>query len=152
MTRQAKHDDPKEAILDAARALILEQGPEQLSLRAVARRSAYSPAALYEYFDGKDALIAAVADESLTWLKGMLESRGQQQAVDLLRPLAAQGVVARRTSADLSAVLATGRHAVVDDDPGAVVEGADAGLDRVAAALAAGHDVPRQVGRHEWRQ
>ncbi len=55
----------------------------------------------------------AVADESLTWLKGMLESRGQQQAVDLLRPLAAQGVVARRTSADLSAFLATGRHAVV---------------------------------------
>ncbi len=72
MTRQAKHDDPKEAILDAARALILEQGPEQLSLRAVARRSAYSPAALYEYFDGKDALIAAVADESLAQLAAAL--------------------------------------------------------------------------------
>src|SRR3712207_2639913 len=72
MTRQAKHDDPKEAILEAARALILEQGPEQLSLRAVARRSAYSPAALYEYFDGKDALIAAVADESLAQLAAAL--------------------------------------------------------------------------------
>src|SRR3712207_5252969 len=72
MTRQQKHDDPREAILAAARALILEKGPEQLSLREVARRSAYSPAALYEYFDGKDALIQAVADESLAQLAASL--------------------------------------------------------------------------------
>jgi AcrR family transcriptional regulator len=72
MTRHPKHDDPKEAILAAARALILEKGPEHLSLREVARRSAYSPAALYEYFDGKDALITAVADESLAQLTASL--------------------------------------------------------------------------------
>jgi len=72
MTRQQKHDDPKEAILDAARALILEKGPEKLSLREVARRSEYSPAALYEYFDSKDALIQAVADESLARLTAYL--------------------------------------------------------------------------------
>jgi AcrR family transcriptional regulator len=72
MTRQPKHDDPQAAILAAARELILENGPEQLSLREVARRSAYSPAALYEYFDGKDALIAAVADGSLAQLSAFL--------------------------------------------------------------------------------
>ena len=54
----------------------------------------------------------AVEDESLTWLKGMLESRGQQGALDLLRPLAAQGVATRRTPTDLSAYLAAGWHAV----------------------------------------
>ena len=54
----------------------------------------------------------AVEEESLTWLKGMLESRGRQQALDLLRPLAAQGVVARRSPADLSAYLAAGWHTV----------------------------------------
>ena len=72
MTRLPKHDDPRAAILAAARELILENGPEQLSLRAVARRSAYSPAALYEYFDGKDALVRAVADESLSQLTAAL--------------------------------------------------------------------------------
>jgi AcrR family transcriptional regulator len=72
MTRHPKHDDPQAAILAAARALILEKGPEQLSLREVARRSTYSPAALYEYFDGKDALITAVADESLAQLTAAL--------------------------------------------------------------------------------
>ena len=54
----------------------------------------------------------AVEDESLTWLKGMLESRGQQQTIDLLRPLGAQGVGMRRTPTDLSAYLAAGWHAV----------------------------------------
>src|SRR3712207_9356967 len=42
----------------------------------------------------------------------MLETRGQQQAVDLLRPLAGQGVATRRDPIELSAFLAAGRHAV----------------------------------------
>jgi AcrR family transcriptional regulator len=73
MTRHPKHDDPKAAILAAARALLLEHGPAYLSVREVARRSAYSPAALYEYFDGKDELITAVADESLAQLTASLQ-------------------------------------------------------------------------------
>jgi AcrR family transcriptional regulator len=88
MTRHPKHADPKAAILAAARALILEHGPEHLSLREVARRSAYSPAALYEYFDGKDQLITAVANESLAQLTASLQHvpmdlGAQQRLVEL---------------------------------------------------------------------
>ena len=50
-------------IIDAARNLIVENGFEQLSLRGIARRVGYSPAALYEYFPSKDAIIEAVCAE-----------------------------------------------------------------------------------------
>jgi AcrR family transcriptional regulator len=66
--RQQRHAEMKAAILDAARAAILEHGPEHFSLRDVARRSGYSPAGLYEYFSGKEDLVRAVANESLAHL------------------------------------------------------------------------------------
>jgi AcrR family transcriptional regulator len=62
----------KAAIVQAARAVILESGPEHFSLREVARRSGYSPAGLYEYFSGKEDLLQAVADESLAQLHAAL--------------------------------------------------------------------------------
>ena len=55
--RQAR---TREAILDAARELIAERGADNVSLRAIARHVEYSPAGLYEYFDGKDAIIDAL--------------------------------------------------------------------------------------------
>ena len=57
--RQAK---TRQEILDAALAIISEQGPEKFSLRALARRVDYSPAGLYEYFDSKDDIIGAVCE------------------------------------------------------------------------------------------
>jgi AcrR family transcriptional regulator len=70
--RQQRHADVKAAILQAARAAILEYGPEHFSLRDVARRSGYSPAGLYEYFSGKEDLVRAVAKESLAQLYAVL--------------------------------------------------------------------------------
>jgi AcrR family transcriptional regulator len=51
-------------ILAAARELLLEVGPEDLSLRQVARRADFSPAALYTYFPSRDSLVAALFAES----------------------------------------------------------------------------------------
>jgi AcrR family transcriptional regulator len=78
--REQRHADRKAAILLAAREAILEHGPERFSLRDVARRSGYSPAGLYEYFSGKDDLVAAVAEESMGQLYAALRraSRGTQ--------------------------------------------------------------------------
>jgi AcrR family transcriptional regulator len=64
MGRPSKTDDPRRSILEAARAEVLESGHRKLSLRAVAARAGFSPASLYEYFDGKDELIAALAGEA----------------------------------------------------------------------------------------
>jgi AcrR family transcriptional regulator len=59
-------------ILAAARELLLEVGPEGLSLRQVARRADFSPAALYTYFPNKDSLIASLFGESFERLDAYL--------------------------------------------------------------------------------
>jgi AcrR family transcriptional regulator len=57
-------ESPRERILGAARALVLAKGHRRLALREVARRAGYSPASLYEHFDGKDAIVGALAGEA----------------------------------------------------------------------------------------
>lgn len=64
ISRKERHQLTKQTVLKAARALVLEKGPDKLSLREVARRVGHSPAGLYEYFSGKDEIIAALAVES----------------------------------------------------------------------------------------
>jgi AcrR family transcriptional regulator len=61
--REKRQARTRQEILDGALALISEKGPESFSLRALARRVDYSPAGLYEYFDGKDDIINAVCVE-----------------------------------------------------------------------------------------
>ena len=64
-TRARRRERNREAILASARQLIVERGPDNLSLREVATRAGYSPAGLYRYFKDKDELIAATAEEGL---------------------------------------------------------------------------------------
>lgn len=54
------HGNLREALIDAAEALLAEGGIAELSLRAAARRSGVSQAAPYAHFSGKQALLAAV--------------------------------------------------------------------------------------------
>ena len=67
-SRRERHEETKVAILAATRALIIEKGVAGVALREVARRTGYSPASLYEYFSGKEDLVAAVAAEALEQL------------------------------------------------------------------------------------
>ncbi|NJN55580.1 MAG: helix-turn-helix transcriptional regulator, partial [Anaerolineae bacterium] len=52
--RERRHLRTKDAILDAARLIIKEQGADALSIRAIAEQIDYSPAGLYEYFGSKE--------------------------------------------------------------------------------------------------
>lgn len=52
-------------LLDAAHALVAEQGPEALSLAALARRVGLSRPGLYEYFRSRDDLAAAIVEAEL---------------------------------------------------------------------------------------
>ena len=67
MTREARHQHAREltrrAILDAALALFLENGYDHVSMRNIAARVEYSPAALYGYFASKDEIVYALAEE-----------------------------------------------------------------------------------------
>jgi len=53
----------RRAILDAARELFVAEGFQQVSIRKIAERIEYSPAAIYSYFAGKDDIFFALADE-----------------------------------------------------------------------------------------
>jgi AcrR family transcriptional regulator len=63
--RQRRHSETREEILEAAREVLLERGAADLSLREIARRAGFSPAALYKYFDNKDDVIKALADKAM---------------------------------------------------------------------------------------
>lgn len=62
-TREKRQSKNRQAILDAALRIITEKGPAELSMRLLADRIDYSPAALYEYFDSKEAILQAVVQE-----------------------------------------------------------------------------------------
>jgi AcrR family transcriptional regulator len=70
------HGDLRRALLDAAFGLIDREGPEALTLRAVARAAGVSANAPYNHFADKAALLAAVAEEGLDVLyQEMSEAR-----------------------------------------------------------------------------
>ena len=71
--RDRRRLDTREEILAAARELLLEVGPEALSLRQVARRADFSPAALYNYFSSRDEIIASLFAESFERLNTYLK-------------------------------------------------------------------------------
>lgn len=62
-TRTKRRLRTQQAILDAARSIIVEDGLPALSMRTLADRIDYSPAGLYEYFSSKEMIVVAVCDE-----------------------------------------------------------------------------------------
>lgn len=75
VTAEAKpyhHGDLRRALLESADAILERDGPNALSLRAVAREAGVSPAAPYHHFKDKDELLSAIAHEGFTRLKQAL--------------------------------------------------------------------------------
>lgn len=57
------HGDLRNSLVEAARALIAELGPEGFTLREVARQVGVNHRAAYRHFEDKRALLAAVAQQ-----------------------------------------------------------------------------------------
>ncbi len=53
----------RESILEAARDLFVTEGYRHVSIRKIAERIEYSPAAIYSYFPGKDDIFFGLAEE-----------------------------------------------------------------------------------------
>ena len=66
--KEAVSRHKRELILDAARSVFAEEGLEGASLRAIASRAGYTPAALYFHFNSKEAIYAEVLRQSLASL------------------------------------------------------------------------------------
>lgn len=68
----------RESILDAARDLFLTEGYQNVSIRKIAERIEYSPAALYSYFPSKDDIFFALAEEGFRRLDAHLRAAGDR--------------------------------------------------------------------------
>jgi AcrR family transcriptional regulator len=67
-----RHEREREAvaraILDAARDLFVAEGYQNVSIRKIAEKIEYSPAAIYSYFPSKDDIFLALAEEGFRML------------------------------------------------------------------------------------
>jgi len=70
--QQRERDRTRDAILTAARELFVSDGYRNVSMRKVAERIEYSPAALYSYFPSKDDIFFALAEEGFRSLAGYI--------------------------------------------------------------------------------
>jgi AcrR family transcriptional regulator len=66
--QQRARDRVRDAILAAARDLFITEGYRHVSMRKIAERIEYSPAAIYSYFAGKDDIFFALAEEGFRLL------------------------------------------------------------------------------------
>ncbi len=74
----------RRSILDAARELFVSEGYQHVSLRKIAERIEYSPAAIYSYFPSKDDIFFALAEEGFRLLHG---ARSPDSEFESLPPL-----------------------------------------------------------------
>ena len=66
--QQRDRDRLRQAILTAARELFVAEGYRNVSMRKIADRIEYSPAAIYSYFASKDDIFFALAEEGFRLL------------------------------------------------------------------------------------
>ena len=71
--QQRDRDRIQQAILTAARDLFITDGYRNVSMRKIADRIEYSPAAIYSYFPSKDDIFFALAEEGFRLLAQHLQ-------------------------------------------------------------------------------
>ena len=78
MGTKERHDRERQAvtaaILSAARDLFVAEGYQSVSIRKIAERIEYSPAAIYSYFPSKDDIFLALAEEGFHRLDAKVRS------------------------------------------------------------------------------
>jgi AcrR family transcriptional regulator len=97
--RPYHHGDLRQALVDAAIQILRKEGPDGLTLRAVARAAGVSQAAPYRHFKDRRALVAAVAEDGFRRLGSAMATKSSgpkksspRTAGEALRQLAVQYV------------------------------------------------------------
>ena len=85
------HGDLRSALLAAALDIIGELGPQQLTIREVARRAGVSHTAPYRHFADKDQLILAVAEQGFELMRQTMTDKKAAAPQDEINQFAASG-------------------------------------------------------------
>jgi len=85
--QQRDRDRTRDAILTAARELFVTDGYRNVSMRKIAERIEYSPAAIYSYFPSKDDIFFSLAEEGFRLLAqcGAAAAQAAGDPLDRLR-------------------------------------------------------------------
>jgi AcrR family transcriptional regulator len=153
------HGNLKEALIEAARALVAELGPQGFSLAETARRAGVSAAAPYRHFSDRDALMQEVARRGYATLATRLDvawDGGKPAPLTAFQRMgAAYLTFAAEDPAAYGAMFLSGQSPA---EPPALREAADrafAVLVSAAAKLGCRHSNgsladPRQIALHIW--
>lgn len=82
------HGDLKAALVECGTEILRKEGPEALTLRAVARAAGVSVAAPYRHFADRRELVAAVAEDGFRRLQQAMMSQMQQGGAQGFRGMA----------------------------------------------------------------
>jgi AcrR family transcriptional regulator len=77
-----RHGNLREALIDAAVQLVEEGGPDNVSVREVAKRAGVSPGAPFRHFASKTALMTAVAEQAMTRFRLEITNAVENVAAD----------------------------------------------------------------------
>lgn len=98
------HGDLRDALLDAAEALVRERGADGWSLREASARVGVSPSAAYHHFASRDALVSALSRRVIARSGELLRAAADRASGDPQQPLVAFGVAYVRWALDDPAV------------------------------------------------
>ena len=77
--------DVEAALLDAAEQVLIRQGPDGLTVRAVAQQAGVAPMGVYNRFGSKDGLVDAVLIRAFTAFRAALERSQDPDPLERLR-------------------------------------------------------------------
>ncbi len=73
-----KDETMHDTLLEIAREIATDQGPDALNIRALAKRAGVASGTVYNYFEDKDDILLAITEEY--WRKALVELQNETQA------------------------------------------------------------------------
>ena len=159
MKRGYHHGNLRQALVEAALALIAEKGPQGFTLSEAAKAADVTPAAVYRHFAGRDDLLAEVARQGFDIFAALLEYAFDQGRPSPLAAFEATGraylAFARKYPGHYQAMFESGLTPGQHPDLAQVAGKARATLDRAAEGLIEGLPEGRRppasmVSAHVW--
>ena len=133
------HGNLKQALIDAALALIEERGPTGFTLSEAAKQAGVTPAAVYRHFKGREDLIAEAAMQGYAIFADLMEFAYQSGQPSALKAFEATGraylAFARKYPGHYIAMFESGIAINRDPDLAAVANRANGVLEKAATDL-----------------
>ena len=159
MKRGYHHGNLRQALVEAALALIAEQGPTGFTLSEAAKAADVTPAAVYRHFAGRDDLIAEVARQGYDIFAALMEfayNNGQPTALAAFEATGrAYLAFARKYPGHYMAMFESGLNLQAHPDLALVAQKARGVVETAAEKLSLQLAVPKRppasmVSAHIW--